>query len=129
MARRLLCASRHGGRMRMRRTSQLFSIVLLLLWTVAAAIAGPLKMGRERLDKYWGEPRKPSAAATERLGDALKRAKLPPDAEPWMKLAEEYSRLDHEAQSEPAVYEGADKDVKAAWFTHGMPHLLDILHL
>jgi hypothetical protein len=113
----------------MRKIRQLFLIALLLLWTAVAAIAGPLGLGRERLKEYWGEPRKPSAAAKEKVGDALKRANLPPDAEVWLKLAENYARLDHEAAAEPAAYEGADKEVKAAWFTHGVPHLLDILHL
>lgn len=113
----------------MTRIRQLFLIMLLLLWTAVAAIAGPVSLGRERLKEYWGEPRKPSKAATEKVGDALKRAKLPPEAEAWIKLAENYSRLDHEAQAEPAAYEGSDKEVKAAWFTHGMPHLLDILHM
>ena len=111
-----------------RPIGRLLTIVLLLLWT-AVALAQPAKLGRERLDKYWGEPRKPSATAVDRVNKALERAKVPEGSAAWMALAENYSRLDHEAAAEPAAYEGSDKEAKAAWFTHGMPHLLDILHL
>lgn len=111
------------------RIPQLFFIVLLLLWSAAASLAGPLELQREKIKDYWGEKGRPSTTAAGKVGDALKRAKLPAESAVWMKLAENYSRLDHLAQAEPAVYEGADKDTKAAWFTHGMPHLLDILHV
>ena len=112
-----------------RRALGLILVVLLLLSSAAAAIAGPLGLKRERLKDYWGEKGKPSAAAAAKVGEALKRAKLTAASKAWMSLAENYSRLDHEAQSEPAAFEGTDLETKAAWMSHGMPHLYDILHL
>lgn len=114
---------------RQRRALGLFLIILLLLSSAASALAGPLGLKRERLKDYWAEKGKPSAVAAAKVGDALKRAKLPAASKAWMSLAENYSRLDHEAQAEPAAFEGTDRETKAAWMSHGMPHLYDILHL
>ena len=109
-----------------RRALEILMLVLLLLSTAAA---GPLSLGRERPKEYWAEKGKPSKAAAAKVGDALKRAALPETSKAWMTLAEQYSRLDHLAQAEPAAYEGTDKETKAAWMSHGMPHLYDILHV
>jgi hypothetical protein len=107
-----------------RRIPAVAAFVFTLLALVAAATAGNLGLKREPVKDPWGKEGKPSAAARGRIEKALEKAGVPADAAPWHKLAEEYSLLDNKAAAEPKAYEG-----QAAWFTHGMPHLLDILHL
>src|SRR5258705_3662189 len=109
---------------RARRQTTALALLFTLLALVATAVAGNLSLKRDPVKDPWGEKGKPSTTAAGRVGPGLEKAGLPAEAEAWHKLAEEYSRLDHLAAAEPKAYED-----KAAWFTHGMPHLLDILNL
>jgi hypothetical protein len=109
----------------------LIALLLALSWSAPYAYAQQVRLRRPKPPAEGFndavDPKKPTAEAKKTVNDALVVAGVNADSAAWSRLAENYSRLDAEAQAEPGAYKGDFP--AAAFFTHGYKHLWDIISL